>query len=199
MTEEIRDNQIQDTELISEETSLMPTSEVSLTEARANLSLEAQKLIGELTSEKDKQKMQALEQQFNEVQRKKQLARISKLSEVQDMLTDQFYQRISQRPDEISNKEMLDGMKVVQDLMEKNQKHAESVEEIPQLIQINQTEVNVGNTLNRDSRERVKNAVQGLLDSLKTQQMLNDLVIPDEPSIIEADFVDEEAETNGQE
>ena len=132
------------------------------------------------------------EQQFNEIQRKKQLARISKLSEVQDMLTDQFYQRISQRPDEISNKEMLDGMKVVQDLMEKNQKHAESVEEIPQLIQINQTEVNVGNSLNRDSRERVKNAVLGLLDSLNKNQL-----IPEEPGRIEADFVDEDGENNG--
>ncbi len=193
MIAEIRDNQAQDTKLISEETSLIPTPETSLTEARANLSLEAQKVIGELTSEKDKQKMQALEQQFNEIQRKKQLARISKLSEVQDMLTDQFYQRISQRPDEISNKEMLDGMKVVQDLMEKNQKHTESIEEIPQLIQINQTEVNVGNNnLNRDSRERVKNAVLGLLDSInKVQQM------PEEPGTIEADFVDKDGESNG--
>ena len=185
MTEETRDNQIQD---ISDETSLAPISETSLEAARANLSQEAQKLIGELTVEKDRQKMQSIEQQFNEIQRKKQLARISKLSDVQDMLTDQFYQRISQRPDEISNKEMLDGMKVVQDLMEKNQKHADSIEDIPQLIQINQTEVNVGNNLNRDSRERVKNAVLGLLDSInKTQQ------IPTaDNNIIEADFMEEE-------
>lgn len=187
MIEETRDNEIQDIELISDETSLVSISEASLEEARTNLNLEAQKLISELTFEKDKQKMQAIEQQFNEIQRKKQLARISKLSDVQDMLTDQFYQRISQRPDEISNKEMLDGMKVVQDLMEKNQKHADTVEDIPQLIQINQTEVNVGNNLNRDSRERVKNAVLGLLDSInKTQQA------SEARNIIEADFVEEE-------
>ena len=117
MTEETKDIQ---TELISEETSLVSNSEVPLEVSRANLSIEAQKLIGELTSEKDKQKMQMIEQQFNEIQRKKQLARVSKLSDVQDMLTDQFYKRISQRPDEISNKEMLDGMKVIQDLMEKS-------------------------------------------------------------------------------
>lgn len=189
MTEEIRDNQ---TQAVSEETSLAPISETSIEVAKTNLSLEAQKLIGELTVEKDKQKMQAIEQQFNEIQRKKQLARISKLSDVQDMLTDQFYQRIAQRPDEISNKEMLDGMKVVQDLMEKNQRHNDSIEEIPQLIQINQTEVNVGNNLNRDSRERVKNAVLGLLDSInKTQQPAN------EQEIIEADFVDESGESDG--
>ena len=191
MIEDIRDDQIQNTELISEENSLVPVSEPSLVESGINLSLEAKKLIGELTSEKDKQKMQALEQQFNDIQYKKQLARISKLSDVQDMLTNQFYQRVSQRPDEISNKEMLDGMKVVQDLIEKNQKRSEVAEEIPQLIQINQTEVNVGNNLNRDSRERVKNAVLGILDSINKTQPASA-----ESDLIEADFVEKD-ENNG--
>jgi hypothetical protein len=192
MFEETKDNQ--DEVFISEETSLAPISETSLEAIKANLSIESQRLIGELTLEKDKQKMQAIEQQFNEIQRKKQLARISKLSDVQDMLTDQFYQRISQRPDEISNKEMLDGMKVVQDLMEKNQKHTEVIEEIPQLIQINQTEVNVGSNLNRDSRERVKNAVLGLLSSINNAQQ-----VPEETEIIEAkaEDISEEEENNG--
>lgn len=185
MIEEIRDSQTQDIELISEETSLSPISETSIETVKANLSVEAQKLIGELTLEKDQKKIQAIEQQFNEIQRKKQLARISKLSDVQDMLTDQFYQRISQRPDEISNKEMLDGMKVVQDLMEKNQKHADSIEEIPQLIQINQTEVNVGNNLNRDSRERVKNAVQDILNSINSVQQASNIIETKADIIIE--------------
>jgi hypothetical protein len=191
MLEETRDIQNQEDEIISEETSLAPISEIGLTEARTALSTEAQKLVGELTFERDRQKMQAIEQQFNDIQRKKQLARVSKLSDVQDMLTDQFYRRISERPDEISNKEMLDGMKVVQDLMEKNLKQAETIEEIPQLIQINQTEVNVGNNLNRDSRERVKNAVIDILNSINKAQ-----TVPEEPTYIEAEF-NEEEENNG--
>ena len=191
MVEDIRDDQIQNTEFISEENSLVPVPETSLVESGVNLSLESQKLIGELTSEKDKQKIQALEQQFNDIQYKKQLARISKLSDVQDMLTNQFYQRISQRPDEISNKEMLDGMKVVQDLIEKNQKRSEVAEEIPQLIQINQTEVNVGNSLNRDSRERVKNAVLDILENINKSQPTSV-----ESNLVEADF-EEKEEDNG--
>lgn len=192
MLEDIRDDQIQnkDTEFISEEKLLTPVLETSLVEASVDLSLESQKLISELTSEKDKQKMQALEQQFNDIQHKKQLARISKLSDVQDMLTNQFYQRISQRPDEISNKEMLDGMKVVQDLIEKNQKRSEVPEEIPQLIQINQTEVNVGNNLNRDSRERVKNAVLDILENINKSQPATV-----ESNLIEADFVEKEEDS----
>jgi len=192
MLEKTKDNQNQENETISEETSLAPIPETNLAEIRANLTAESQRLVGELTFERDRQKMQAIEQQFNDIQRKKQLARVSKLSDVQDMLTDQFYQRISQRPDEISNKEMLDGMKVVQDLMEKNLKQAETIEEIPQLIQINQTEVNVGNNLNRDSRERVKNAVLGILDSINKVQ-----VAPIESDIDTTDFIVEEEEDNG--
>lgn len=184
--EETKEMLVPETETVSSETSLVHLSEQA---TEVDLSSEAQRLIVELTTEKDKQKMQAIEQQFNEIQRKKQLARVSKLSDVQDMLTDQFYKRISQRPDEISNKEMLDGMKVIQDLMEKSQKHVESAEEIPQLIQINQTEVNVGNNLNRDSRERVKNAVLGLLDSInKTTQQ-----VPEMQTMIEADFIEEDS------
>ncbi len=191
MLEETKDNQNQENEDISEETSLAPISETGLAEAHATLSAESQRLVSELTFERDRQKMQAIEQQFNDIQRKKQLARVSKLSDVQDMLTDQFFQRISQRPDEISNKEMLDGMKVVQDLMEKNLKQAETIEEIPQLIQINQTEVNVGNNLNRDSREKVKNAVLDILNSINKAQST-----PTDTDIIEADFTEEE-EDNG--
>lgn len=191
MLEETKDNQNQENEDISEETSLASISETGLAEAHAALSAESQRLVSELTFERDRQKMQAIEQQFNDIQRKKQLARVSKLSDVQDMLTDQFFQRISQRPDEISNKEMLDGMKVVQDLMEKNLKQAETIEEIPQLIQINQTEVNVGNNLNRDSREKVKNAVLDILNSINKAQST-----PTDTDIIEADFTEEE-EDNG--
>jgi hypothetical protein len=191
MMADSRDAQIHDTEPISEEISLVPTLETSLTDTSVDLSLESKKLIGELTAEKDKQKLQALEQRFNDIQHKKQLARISKLSDVQDMLTNQFYQRISERPDEISNKEMLDGMKVVQDLIEKNQKRSEVPEEIPQLIQINQTEVNVGNSLNRDSRERVKNAVLDILENINKAQSA-----PDDSNLIEADFIEKE-EDNG--
>jgi hypothetical protein len=87
---------------------------------------------------------------------------------------------------------MLDGMKVIQDLMEKSQKRAEVLEEIPQLIQINQTEVNVGNNLNRDSRERVKNAVLGILDSINRSQQPTTT----ESDLIDADFVVEEEEND---
>jgi gamma-glutamylcysteine synthetase len=98
------------------------------------------------------------------------MIRIDKLSVLQDNLVDQFVKRIAERPDQISTKELMDGLKIVQDIIERGQKQVEGVEQTP-IIQINQqtNSVNIGDTqtnLNRESREKVKNAVLSLLNNL---------------------------------
>ena len=97
------------------------------------------------------------------------MVRVNKLSDLLDTITDQALVRFTSRPDEISNKELFDGLKVVQDLIERGQKQVSGAGETP-LIQFNQqnNEVNVGGaaSLSRDSRERVKAAVLGLLSNL---------------------------------
>ena len=103
------------------------------------------------------------------------MVRVNKLSDLLDTITDQALARFTARPDEISNKELFDGLKIVQDLIERGQKQVSGAGETP-LIQINQqtNEVNLGTTassnLNRDSRERVKAAVLGILNSITDAQ-----------------------------
>ena len=115
------------------------------------------------------------------------MARVDKLSDLLDTITDQALARFTSRPDKISNKELFDGLKVVQDLIERGQKQVSGTNEVP-LIQVNQqnNEVNIGGTasnLNRDSRERVKSAVLSLLSSITPN---NTEVTP----VVEADFED---------
>jgi hypothetical protein len=147
------------------ETSLVDTSPKSLSE-------KSKALIDQIIAETDQQKVRDLTQLFNDNQSKKTLARVDKLSDLLDTITDQALARFTSRPDEISNKELFDGLKTVQDLIERGQKQALGVTEAP-LIQVNQqtNEVNIGstptaNTLNRDSRERVKSAVLSLLNNI---------------------------------
>jgi hypothetical protein len=140
----------------------------------ANLNEESKAIIEQLIAETDEQKARDLTYLFNANQNKKTMVRVNKLSDLLDTITDQALARFTARPDEISNKELFDGLKVVQDLIERGQKQVSGAEAMP-LIQINQqnNEVNVGSTastLNRDSRERVKAAVLGLLDSISTNQ-----------------------------
>ena len=125
------------------------------------------------------------------------MARVDKLSELLDTITDQALVRFTNRPDEISNKELFDGLKVVQDLIERGQKQVSGAGEAP-LIQVNQqtNEVNIGGTasnLNRDSRERVKAAVISLLNNITTNNM-------ETQAVVSTDFEDkteEEGEENG--
>ena len=135
-----------------------------------SLSEESKELLDKIIAETDEQKARDLTYLFNANQNKKTMVRVNKLSDLLDTITDQALTRFTARPDEISNKELFDGLKVVQDLIERGQKQVSGAGETP-LIQINQqtNEVNVGgapSTLNRDSRERVKAAVLGLLDSI---------------------------------
>jgi predicted ATP-dependent endonuclease of OLD family len=100
------------------------------------------------------------------------MVRMDKLSELQDNLVAQFSKRISERPDEISNQELMNALKIVQDILERGQKQIAGTQEQP-LIQINQqtNSVNVGDeavTLSRESKQRVANVVSDLLKGLGT-------------------------------
>lgn len=153
-----------------------------------DLNKESLELINQIIAESDIEKTKDLTYLFNVNQNKKTMVRMDKLSGLQDNLVDQFVKRIAERPDEISNKELMDGLKLVQDIIERGQKQVAGVTETP-LIQINQqtNSVNIGenssNNLNRESREKVKNAVLSLL---------NKITKPNETSIEEAQVESEE-------
>jgi hypothetical protein len=152
---------------------------------KQSLNEESKALLSQIIAETDGQKVRDLTHLFNVNQNKKTMARVNKLSDLLDTITDQALERFTARPDEISNKELFDGLKVVQDLIERGQKQVSGAGETP-LIQINQqnNELNVGNpagNLSRDSRERVKAAVLGLLDSINKQ--------PSAPPTLAEDFV----------
>ena len=150
-----------------------------------SLNKESLELINQIIAESDLEKSKDLTYLFNVNQNKKTMVRINKLSDLLDTMTQQALIRFTNKPDEISNKELMDGLKIVQDIIERGQKQVEGVDQTP-LIQINQqtNSVNIGSdgetSLNRESRERVKNTVLSLLKNLdKTNNQT-----------VEADFID---------
>lgn len=134
------------------------------------LNKESVEIINAIISEQDVEKAKDLTYLFNINQNKKTMVRIDKLSELQDNLVAQFSQRVEERPDEISNQELMNALKIVQDIIERGQKQISGVNEQP-LIQINQqtNSVNVGDEavgLSRESKQRVANVVSDLLKGL---------------------------------
>lgn len=144
--------------------------------APQSLSGESLALIEKIIAETDEQRVRDLTYLFNANQNKKTMVRVNKLSDLLDTITDQALTRFTTRPDEISNKELFDGLKIVQDLIDRGQKQVSGVGETP-LIQVNQqtNEVNIGTSptvLSRDSRERVKSAVLSLLNGISAQPIV---------------------------
>lgn len=170
-----------------------------------SLNKESIELINKIISEADLDKAKDLTYLFNINQNKKTLARVNKLSDLMDTMTQQALVRFTTKPDEISNKELMDGLKIIQDLIERGQRQAAGVDMAPApLIQINQqtNSVNVDgssveNNLGRESRERVKNVVLNLLKEINsnTIQSINE----NSDKIVDIDYVDiieEVEETN---
>ena len=182
----------------SDEQESVNEEETSLVTCKPSLNDESLALIEKIIAESDEQKTRDLTYLFNANQNKKTMVRVNKLSDLLDTITDQALTRFTSRPDEISNKELFDGLKIVQDLIERGQKQVSGVNETP-LITVNQqnNEVNIGgagSSLSRDSRERVKSAVLGLLDSLTAKQTE---VVAD-AEIIEIVENSDEEQTNGE-
>ena len=138
------------------------------------LNKEALQIIDKVIIEQDPAKTKDLTYLFNANQNKKAMIRVNKLGELLDTMADQALTRFTKKPDEISNQELLQGMKVVQDIIDKGQKQISGVSEVP-LIQINQqnNELYIGDgqtALSKESRDKVKNAVMSLLANIETKE-----------------------------
>lgn len=134
----------------------------------ASLQLEAERILNELIAETDINKTKDLTYLFNLNQNKKTMVRVSKQSELLDLLTDKTIERVKDKPDNLSNDDLVKLMKTVADLIEKGTNQINREEPAP-LIQVNQqnNEINMDKPgLNRDSREKVKAAVLNLLQGM---------------------------------
>ena len=98
------------TEIVAEENKLVLEDEAAtkLSTGVPDLNAESLALIEQIVASTDENQTKDLTHLFNLNQTKKTLARVNKLSELMDTITDQALARFTQKPDEISNKEMLE-------------------------------------------------------------------------------------------
>ena len=137
----------------------------------SDLNAESLNILNQIIAAEDIDKTKDLTYLFNVNQNKKTMVRIDSLSNLQDKLVGLLSNRVIERPDEMSNQEVMQALKVVQDIIERGTKQITGQNEQP-LIQINQqtNSVNVGDEaagLNRDSRDKVRRAIMSILDNVK--------------------------------
>ena len=161
----------------------------------SNLNAESLDILNQIIEAEDIDKTKDLTYLFNINQNKKTMVRIDSLSNLQDKLVGLLSNRVTERPDEMSNQEVMQALKVVQDIIERGTKQITGQNEQP-LIQINQqtNSVNVGDEaagLNRDSRDKVKRAIMSILDNVKDATDTNAEIIEADATVVNGGEEDE--------
>ena len=120
-----------------------------------------------LIAETDIGKVKDLTQLFNAAHIKKQVLRTMAYDEILDHINDQMAERIIQRGDQFSNKDLIDYANSVTSHLEKAQKQISGVNDIP-VIQINQqNNTIITDTLDSESQQRVESAIKAILEKIK--------------------------------
>ena len=161
----------------------------------SDLNAESLNILNQIIAAEDIDKTKDLTYLFNINQNKKTMVRIDSLSNLQDKLVGLLSNRVTERPDEMSNQEVMQALKVVQDIIERGTKQITGQNEQP-LIQINQqtNSVNVGDEaagLNRDSRDKVKRAIMSILDNVKGATNTDAEIIEADATVINGDEEDD--------
>lgn len=116
---------------------------------------------------------------FNMNQSKKNALRLIKLEGLLNKVEDQAIKRFEERPDQVSNRELLDYMQVVSAQIERSQKVVDSIHDKPMIKAVqNNTEINVnlGTELDRDSKANVVSAIKGIIGLLQKGQTVEEPV-----------------------
>ena len=161
----------------------------------SDLNAESLNILNQIIAAEDIDKTKDLTYLFNVNQNKKTMVRIDSLSNLQDKLVGLLSSRVTERPDEMSNQEVMQALKVVQDIIERGTKQITGQNEQP-LIQINQqtNSVNVGDEaagLNRDSRDKVRRAIMSILDNVKDTANTDTEIIEADTTLVNGGEEDE--------
>ena len=134
----------------------------------AGLNEDSLAILNQIIVAEDRNQAKDLTQLFIDNQNKKTMVRLDSLSGLQDRLVGLLTKRVTDRPDEMSNQEVMQALKIVQDLMDRSIKNVTTEPEKP-VIQINTQTNNIGTGLDeipRESRDRVRNAIMSVLGSI---------------------------------
>lgn len=136
----------------------------------AGINTDIQDIAQKVLNESDVNKTKELIALFNWNLSKKNVVRSLKLNDLFDDITDQMVKRVTSKPDQFSNSDLLDYMKTIQGAIDHADKVFDGMEEPPAIIQNNtQVNINVIDSFDRESRARILAAVQATLKAASAQ------------------------------
>lgn len=162
---------------LSEDEQLNKEIDASL--AQLPLATKEQEIINSIVDAPTEQELSEQFNKFNLNQVKLNALRIIKLNRLLTMAEDQAIERFEKRPDQVSNKELLEYMQVVSTQIERAQNFNRttldtSVGGIPVKRPKNEININIGVAENKASRENIMGAVSALLKQIQQTRSEDD-------------------------
>ena len=119
----------------------------------------------QILDEQDIGRVKDLTTLFNLSSQKRNVMRVIKMNDLLDKITDQVVERFEKTPDNFSNDDLVKYMQVTESAIEKANKQLNLVDETPaiQLHQNNQVNVNIIDSFDRESRERIADVLKSIL------------------------------------
>lgn len=183
---EIQDNKSNSGENISE-SPLLPTPVSKDKDARYIIDKESLDIVHNIVTTNDPSSLNTYVDQFNLNMSKKNLLRILKMNELWDRVSDEAINRIENHPDEMTNMELLNFIKVAQESLNNSKKESDTVTTLHPITvnqQNNTVNVNVKTSedvrVNRRSKEKIMDAVSKLLNISLDADAVEDPLIIDE-------------------
>ena len=130
------------------------------------LTLEGNDITNQIISEKDPNKLEDLTQLFLLNKKKKDLARINKLSNLINTIDDEVINRFNEEPENFNNDQLVKYLTATQQIIDTT---TNNIEKVP-MIQINnqKNEIHIDDSgLNKESRAKVLEVITNILNESK--------------------------------
>lgn len=124
-------------------------------------------LIDQLMTEDDIEKSKEMINLFNINIAKKNTLRVAKVDELLDKVNDEALKRVTERPDEINDKDLLSYMNAAQNQIDRSMDTINSINDVPAINLTQDNSVNINITqpeLSKESRDRILNAVKKFME-----------------------------------
>ena len=141
-------------------------NEVVEVSPNVKLTLEGNDITNQIISEKDPNKLEDLTQLFLLNKKKKDLARINKLSNLINTIDDEVINRFNEEPENFNNDQLVKYLTATQQIIDTT---TNNIEKVP-MIQINnqKNEIHIDDSgLNKESRAKVLEVITGILNESK--------------------------------
>lgn len=135
-------------------------------------------LIDTILQEDNIDKLKDLTHLFNAYQTKRQILRVNALNDVQDALVQQMASRLQNLPNNFNNNDIAMWMKTVQQALDSTHEKIQEIDDTPTIVNQTNTQINVNveDTLSRESREKIMDALQVILGSVNNSE-INDVLV----------------------